>query len=158
MADGVFNISKGHINEYVDRIDGNDPTNSVLTIVLLQAAEADGTLEDYDDLSTLLGQPGNTEANFTNYGRKELDDGDLTPSTVDDTNNRKESTFPNQTWTAAGGASNNNLVKLLVCYDSDSLGGTDANIIPLTHHDFVVSTNGGDLTAQVPVQGFFRAS
>lgn len=158
MADGVFNIAKGHVNEYQDRVDGNDPAASVLTVVLLKAAEADATLQDYEDLSTLLGQAGNTEADFTNYTRKTITDTDLTASVVDQINDRKESDITaDQTWTAAGGTLDNTLVKLLVCYDP--LGtDVDANMIPLTHHDFAATTNGGDLTAQFDAAGYFRAS
>ncbi len=159
MADEVFNIAKGHVNEYVDRINGNDPSNSALIIVLLKAAEADATLRDYDDLDTLLTQAGNTEADFTNYARKTIDDTGVTGSAVDDTNDRKESDITTDpVWTSAGGATNNTLVKLLICYDSDTTSGTDANVVPLTHHDFSVTTDGNDLTAQLPTEGFFRAS
>jgi hypothetical protein len=158
MADGVFNIAKGRVNEYMNRIDSNDPTNSALVIVALKASEADATLEDYDDLSTLLAQAGNTEADFTNYARKVLTDTDITAPTPDDTNNRQEADCPDQTWSSAGGATNNTLTKLLFCYDNDSTGGTDSNIIPLTHHDFAVTTDGTDLVAQINAAGFFRAS
>lgn len=163
MANGVFNIAKGHVNEYLDRIEANDPANSAFIVVLLQVAEADATLEDYDTLDALLVAAGNTEANFTSYGRKTLTDVELTASSVvDDTNNWKTSAIPNQTWTAAGNGTNNPLVKLLVCYDSDTTGGTDVNVVPLTHHDFVLaSTNGGDVTADLsgnsPAQAFFKA-
>jgi len=158
MADGVHNISKGKINEYHDRVDSNDPANAVLVIYLLQVAEADATLDDYDDLGALIGAAGNTEATFTNYARIILDDTDITPSVVDDTNNRREADFADQTWAAAGGATNNSLVKLGVAYDSDSATGTDANIVPMSHHDFVITTNGGDVTAQPAATGYIRAS
>lgn len=36
--------------------------------------------------------------------------------------------------------------------------GTDANIIPLTSHDFVLTPDGTNLTAQIAAAGFFRAS
>lgn len=158
MADGVFNIAKGRVNEYVNRVDSNDPTNSALVVVLLQASEADGTLEDYDDLSTLLAAAGNTEATFTNYARKVLTDADITGPSVDDTNNWQSSDIPDQTWTSAGGATNNTLTKCLICYDNDSTGGTDANIIPLCYYDFAATTDGNDLTAQINASGFYRAS
>lgn len=157
MADGVFNVSKGKVNEYVARVDGNDPTNSALVIVLFKVSEADATLEDYDTLSALLAG-SNTEADFTNYARKVLTDADISAPTPDDTNNRQDADFPDQTWSSAGGASNNTLTKLIVCYDDDSTGGTDANLIPLTHHDFAITTTGVDLIAQVNAAGFFRAS
>lgn len=157
MADGTFNIAKGRVNELHDRVDGNDPTNSAIVVVLLKVAEADGTLEDYDTLSALLAG-SNTEADFTNYARKVLTDSDVSASAVDDTNNRRESDLPDQTWSSAGGGTDNTLVKLIVCYDDDSTGGTDANLIPLTHHDFSVTTNGGDITAQFDSAGYFRAA
>lgn len=158
MADFQFNVAKGKTNEYVSRVAANDPANSALVIVLLKAAEADATLEDYDDLATLLAAGGNTEADFTNYARKVLTDAVISAPTPDDTNNNQSADFPDQTWTAAGGTTDNTLVKLLVCYDNDSTGGTDSNIIPLTSHDFATTTNGADLTAIVPAAGFFTAS
>lgn len=156
MADGVFNIAKGKVNEYMARVDGNDPTNSAIVVVLLKAAEADATLEDYDDLAALLGAAGNTEADFTNYARKVLTDADITAPTPDDTNNRQDADLPDQTWSSAGGTTDNTLVKAVICYDNDSTGGTDSNIIPLTHHDFAVTTNGNDL--QALITNFYRAS
>lgn len=159
MADGVFNIAKGRVVELYNRVENNDPANAGFAVVLVKLAEADGTLEDYDDLSALLGAAGNTEADFTNYARKVLSDADLAALPApDDTNNRYEVDLPDQTWTAAGGAANNTLVKMLICYDSDTTGGTDANIIPLCHYDFAVSTDGSDLTAQFDALGFFRAA
>ena len=158
MADGVFNVSKGRVNEYVNRVDSNDPTNSAIVVVLLKVAEADATLDDYDTLSAILLAAGNTEADFTNYARKVLTDTDVTAPTPDDTNNRQDADLPDQTWTSAGGATNNTLVKLLICYDNDSTAGDDTNIIPLTYHDFAVTTDGNDLTAQIAAAGFYRAS
>lgn len=158
MADGVFNIAKGRINEYVNRVDSNDPANAALIITLLSASVADGTLEDFDDLSALLADAGNTEATFTNFARKVLVDTDVANPTPDDTNNRQDADIPDQTYTAAGGAANNTLVKLIVAFDSDTTAGTDANIIPLTHHDFAITTDGTDIVAQINAAGFFRAS
>lgn len=158
MADGVFNIAKGRVNELVARVDGNDPTNAGLVVVLLQASsEADATLEDYDTLAALLGG-SNSEADFTNYARKVLTDPDVTAPTPDDTNNRQEADIADQTWSSAGGASNNTLDKLVVCYDPDTTGGADTALVPLTHHDFDITTNGGDITATINAAGFFRAA
>ena len=67
------------------------------------------------------------------------------PPTPDDTNDRYDIDIPDQTWTSVG-------------YDSDTTGGTDANILPCTHHDFSVTTDGSDLTAQIDAAGFFRAA
>lgn len=157
MADQVFNIAKGRVAELHHRVDANDPTNAVIVVVLLKVAEADATLIDYDTLGALLAG-SNTEADFTNYARKVLSDSDITSFAVDDTNNRNECDLPDQTWTAAGGASNNTLVKAIICYDPDSTGGTDAELIPLVHQDFAITTNGGNITQQFNAAGYFRAS
>ena len=63
--------------------------------------------------------------------------------------------LPDQTWTSAGGAANNTLVKLIVYYED---AAADATRIPLTAHDFAVTTDGSDLTAQVATAGFYRAT
>lgn len=146
MADGVFNIAKGRAAKYVE-----DNTSSIV-VLLLQANETEADLIDHDDVSALLGAAGNTEATFTNYARKT---GVTETVTQDDSNNRTDIDIPDQTWTSAGGATNNTLTKLIVAV---STGAGDANLVPLTHHDFPVTTDGTDLTAQINAAGFFRAS
>jgi hypothetical protein len=159
MADEVFNIAKGRVVEWYNRVESNDPANSAFVLVLLKAAEADAVLRDYDDLSALLGAAGNTEADFTNYARKVLTDAELAALPApDDTNDRYDIDLPDQTWTSAGGASNNTLVKAVLCYDADTTGGTDANIIPVAHYDFTPTTDGSDLTLRWNTAGFYRAS
>lgn len=146
MADGVFNIAKGAVAEKVR----DDATK--IGVLLLKANEADATLKDRATVSALLAAAGNTEADFTNYARKT---GITATLTVDNTNDRVDVDMPDQTWSSAGGATNNNNVRLVTFYDE---GGTDATRIPLTYHDFAVTTDGSDLTAQVAAAGFFRAS
>lgn len=162
MADIVFNIAKGKVNEYVARVDGNDPAASALIVVLLKTVEADATLRDYDTLSALLAAGGgtaNVEANFTNYARKTLTDTNVTAPAPDDTNDRQDASLGGSlVYAAAGGATNNSLVKLLVCYDADTAAGTDANIVPLTAHDITVTTDGTDLTISEASSAFYRAS
>ena len=156
MADIVFNISKGKVNEYHDRVDTNDPANSAIIVVLLTVAEADATLRDYDTLAALLAG-ANTECDFTNYARKTISDAATSPSAVDDTNDRREAALPDQTWTAAGGALNNTLVKLLVCYDPDTTAGTDSTLVPLTKHDRAWTPDGNTAVLQFAT-GSYTAS
>jgi len=157
VADIVFNIAKGRVVEYYNRVKANDPSPSALVIVAVKATglEADGTLQDYDDLNAILAA-ANDEATNTGYARKVLTDSDLAALPApDDTNNRYEVDLPDQTWSAVqttGGAWG----ALLVCYDADTGAGTDANIIPLTKHDFAVTPDGSDIVAQI--NNFFRAS
>lgn len=159
MADGVFNIAKGRGVEYYNRVKSNDPANAAFIVVLATGAATDAVIEDYDDLAALLGDAGVTEAIFTNYARKVLTDAELAAlPPPDDTNNRYDIDLPDQTWLSAGGAANDTLTRLFVCYDSDTTGGTDANIIPVAFYDFPVTTDGSDLTAQFDAAGFLRAA
>ena len=160
MADGVFNIAKGRGVEWYSIVKSNHHANSAFIVVLLIATglEADDVLNNHDDLSALLAA-ANDQATFTNYARKTLTDVELAALPApDDTNNRRDLDIPDLLWTSAGGGVNNTLGKLLVCFDDDTTGGTDANIIPWTFHDFTVTTDGTDLTAQINVAGLFRAA
>lgn len=145
MADFVFNISKGAVAEMVRDSAAN------LLILLLKTAEADATMKDYDTVADLVaGTPD--EADFTDYARKTGITGTIT---VDDTNDRVDIDAPDQTWTGAGGASNNTLTDLVFAYQN---AAADATRIPCTNHDFAVTTDDSDLTAQLNASGFYRAS
>lgn len=157
MADLCFNIAKGRVAELYNRVDSNDPANSALIIVILATAgiESDATLRDKDTLADVVSGTTNEVTN-AGYARKTLTDADLVAFAPDDTNDRVDLDIPDQTWTAvAAGDGWNDFV---VCYDSDTTAGTDANIVPLTLHDFVLTPDGSDVTAQISASGFFRAS
>jgi len=157
MADFVFNIAKGRVAELANRVNDNDPTNAVLVLAVLATSgiEADATLLDKDDFSALVSGTTNEVTN-TNYARKTIDNTGSITVTTDDTNDRVDVDMPDQTWSAiAAGDGWNDLV---VGYDSDSTAGTDANIVPLTQHDFVVTPDGSDITVQFNSAGFFRAA
>lgn len=146
MSDFVFNIAKGAAGEKVR--DGA----TVLGVLLLKASEGDAGLRDRDDLAAILGAAGNTEADFTNYARKT---GLTATITVDDVNDRVDVSIPNQTWTLAGGATNNTLVKAIVFYQESA---ADSGRVPLVGLDFTPSTDGSDLTIQFNAAGFYRAA
>jgi hypothetical protein len=157
MADQVFNIALGRVAELYNRVDLNDPANSALIVAVLATPgiESDAVLKDKDTLADVVAGTTNEVTN-TNYARKTLTDSDIVAFAPDDTNDRVDLDIPDQTWTAiAAGDGWNDIV---ICYDSDTTGGTDANIVPLTQHDFLVVPDGSDITAQVAAAGFFRAS
>lgn len=163
MSSITFNIAKGKVNAYTERVVNNDPANSALVVVLLKTAEADATLQDYDTLGALLAAGGgtaNVECDFTSYVRKVLTDADLSAPTVDDTGNEQYSDMPDQTYTSAGGATNNTIVKALICYDSDTTAGTDANLVPLVACGFSANptTDGNDMVLRIPANVFFGAT
>ena len=156
MGDFVFNVAKGRVAEFYNRVDQSDPTNAVLVIVAIDTSATDATLKDLDTLSAVLADANTAEVTNTNYARKVLSDSDLSALTVDDTNDRIDLDISDQTWSEV--AAGDSWTDLLICYDSDSTGGTDANIIPLTCHDFSVMPDGSDITAQIATAGFYRAS
>lgn len=157
MANLVFNRSAGRVTEYAERINANDPTNSVFVVAVLATAgiEADATLRDLDDMAALVAGTTNYVTN-SGYAVKVLDQTGGVTVTYDDTNDRVDVDIPDQTWTAvAAGDGWNDIV---VGYDSDSTSGTsvDSAVRPCTIHDFVLTPDGSDITAQVAV--FYRAS
>ncbi len=147
MSDFVFNVSKGIIKHYASL----PATNDALIVVPLEASgiETDTTLKDHDDLETLLAGTSNEQ---TSLGRKTVTTGIVI--TVDDTNDRVDIDAPDQVWTATSG---NAVGALLWCYDADTTGGTDANIIPVSKHDFSFTPDGTDVTAVVAAAGLLRA-
>lgn len=153
MANVVFNIAKGRVVEYYNRVENNDPTNAALILVPLETSglESDATLIDKDDLAAVLSGTTNEQSTM---GRKTLTDSDLAALPApDDANDRYDVSLPTVTWTAATG---NAISKILVCYDSDTTGGTDSNIIPLTMFDAAVTPDGSDI--QLTGGVFFRAA
>ncbi len=154
MADIIANQGLGRIREFADDA-GGDVAASQLRMFALQASEADTALRDHDNMSVLIGAAGNTEATFTNYANKVIQDGDITV-TVDDTNDRVDIDVPDQTWTSAGNGTNNTLTDLVVGWDPDGTD-TDTGTIPMSIHDFTPTTDGSDLTAQIATAGLVRA-
>lgn len=157
MADFIHNIAKGRVVEFYVRVDGNDPANSAFVVLVLATVgiETDAVLKDLDTVAALVAGTTNEVTNV-GYARKVLTDADIVAFAPDDTNDRVDLDIPDQTWTgvAAGDGWND----IVIAYDNDTTLGTDANIVPCTQHDFVVTPDGSDITAQVAAAGFFRAS
>jgi len=145
MADFVFNVAVGKIAYY----SGLPAANDALIAIPIEATgvESDAVLRDYDTVSALLAAANNEQSTM---GRKTLAS---VTSTVDDTNNRNNMDAADITWT---GATGNPISDILICYDPDTTGGTDADLIPLTWHDYPATPDGSDIVATV--SDFSRAS
>lgn len=159
MGNIVFNIALSRVGELYSRVDTNDPANSALIVLLLAATgiESDATLKDVDTVTALVAGTTN-EATNTGYARKVLTDADLVAFAPDDTNDRVDLDIPDQTWTAVANDGTGAVSDLVIAYDNDTTAGTDTNIVPMTLHDFSLTPDGSDITAQVSSAGFFRAS
>src|SRR5688572_24697901 len=159
MGNIIFNISLGRITELYNRVDSNDPANSAIIIALLAASgiESDAVLRDKDTFTDLVSGATN-EATNTGYARKTLTDSDIVAFAPDDTNDRVDLDIPDQTWTGVDNDGTGAISDFVTGYDSDTTGGTDANIVPMTLHDFAVTPDGSDVVAQIASAGFYRAS
>lgn len=158
MADFVYNRAKGRVTEWGERVNGNDPANSAFIVALLaeSGVESDSTLKDKDDFNSLVS--GATDfATNTGASRKTITDSGGIVVTYDDTNDRTEVDLPDQTWTAVANDGTGKISDVVIGYDSDTTGGGDASILPATQHDFPISPDGSDVTAQISA-GFFGAS
>ncbi|ELP64137.1 hypothetical protein PV735_05290 [Streptomyces turgidiscabies] len=145
MANIVFNIALGRLTYLA----GLPATNDALIMVPIETSGivGDSTMRDYDDLGALLGGASNEQ---TTMGRKTLA---TVTATVDDTNDRVNIDCADVTWTAATG---NAISAVVICYDPDTTGGTDADLIPLTKHDVTMTPDGTDFT--LTITDFVRAS
>jgi hypothetical protein len=145
MADFIFNISKGKIAYY----GGLPAASDGLIVIPIEASgvESDATLKDYDDVAALLAAANNEQGTM---GRKTVTSVTVT---VDDTNDRVDIDIADQVWTAATG---NAISDVLIAYDPDTGAGTDSSLVPISFHDFSITPDGSDVTAQVAV--FARAS
>jgi hypothetical protein len=156
MADFVFNIAKGRVAELYNRVDTNDPANSaIIAIPVDVGAVTDATLRDVDTFAALIAA-GVTERNANGWNRKTLTDTELAAYAPDDTNDRADVDVPDLVWSP--GPTSGAVTDIVFCYDSDTTAGTDANLIPLTQHDFPITPDGSDVTAQIAATGFFRAT
>jgi len=150
MADIVLNDSLGRIAEII--ADGGDAI-----LIPLSASDADATMKDgYGAgnptfLSDFLGAAGNTEQTTT-WSRKVILNAALT-ITIDDTADSVRVEATDQTWTAP--TAGNNTTKLVICLD----GASDAAREVLTVHNFAVTADGNDVTADfTPATGFWSSS
>jgi hypothetical protein len=156
MANFVPNIALGRVAELYNRVDSNDPTNAALIVSLWAVTgDQDASIRDADTLAAIEALGSVAEIALTNYARKVLTDADITAFAPDDANDRVDLDIPDQTWTALGAGT---VTDLLIAYDNDTGAGTDSNIVPLTWHDFAVTSDGSDVTAQIATVGFYRAS
>lgn len=142
MADLIFNIAKG---AFVEKFRDGAANGLIL---LLTAADTDDAMRDTDTVAALLATSAD-EATDGSYARKTGITGSIT---VDDTNNRVDVDFPDQTWTALAGSA---ILDLVTAYQESA---ADSGRIPLSLHDFAVTPDGSDVTAQFNASGVMRAA
>jgi hypothetical protein len=134
MADFIFNIAKGALIEKVR--DGS----SNLLVLLLETAEADSTLIDYDNLSDLFAG-SSVESTATGYSRNTGVTGTVV---VDDGLNVADINIPDQAFSALTG---NPLVAVIVAYEESA---SETGRIPLTKHDVSLTLDANEVLVKFP--------
>lgn len=155
MGNFVYNISLGRVVELANRVENNSPAGCELVVAVLATAgiESDATLKDLDTFSQVVAGTTNEVTN-TGYAKKVLTATDVV-ITVTDGSDVVDVDIPDQTWTAvAAGDGWNDIV---ISYDPVG-SQVHTDMVPMTQHDFVVTPDGSDITAQIAASGFFRAS
>jgi hypothetical protein len=145
MTSFVLNIAKGRVRTLAELGAANDALIAIP--VEASGVQADSVLIDMDDVAAFFAGATNEQ---TTMGRKTLTNVTVT---VDDTNDRVNIDCDDIVWT---GATGNAISDILIAYDGDTTGGTDANIIPVSLHDFAATPDGTDITATVT--DFIRAA
>lgn len=154
MADLVFNVALGSMAEWFRRVDANDPAGCVLRVFIIDAnGDTDAAMKDRNDFAALVGGTANEVTN-SGYANIALTDSDIA-FVIDDGNDRVDLDIPDQTFSSVG--SGDAWTDLIIAWDDDGTD-TDSNTLCGTLHDFVVTPDGSDITAQINSAGFFRAS
>ena len=149
----TFNVAKGRIRELVKRVDANDPADAKLILVPFSTSMSEATGQDALTLTAVKALI--TERTTGSWVRKTLTDADISSTDYDDdlAGNLGPASITQVTWTAPAAA--NDTLSLVICYNQES-SPTDAATVPLTYHDFVVTTDGNDVV--INAGDFFRAS
>ena len=141
----VMNVALGRVAHLASLPAANDG----LVLIPLEAAglETDAVLRDKDTFADVVSGTTNEQ---TTVGRKPLTGVTVT---VDDTNDRVGIDAADVTWTSPTG---NPVGAVVICYDPDTTGGTDADLIPLTKHDVTWSPDGNNFS--LTIADFYRAT
>ena len=153
MADFTFNVSKGRGIQMAKNVKDNDPVAAVLRVYAIVSTDPDAVIKVADTMAAVFALANTLEATNTNYANITDDGTDLT-ITLDDTNHLHDAILEDQTFTTI--LAGDNWTHLIVGYDASGAGAA-SGVIPMSSHDFVVTPNGGNIVADFPVTGFFRA-
>lgn len=151
MANHAFNIVKGRAIELVNRVKVGDPAASRLYAIPLSTSVAQATAEDVDDFAALI-TAGAVEITTNGWARITIAAADITAIAPDDTNNRNDADFIDL---AFGSPTAGTTSGIVICYASVA-SPTNAQLMPISHHDWVITGDGSAVTGTVAV--FYRAT
>ena len=146
MADLILNEALGRSLVEIQNVEDNSPVAAVLRIHAWVITAADDTLRDMTGRSVTNFEAIALVTEATPYTNIPMDETDIT-ITVDDTNNRTDVAFVDQTFTSV--AAQTAWTDITLSYDAAGTD-TDANTEIFDVFDFAVTPNGGDITVDFP--------
>lgn len=151
MATFPFNIAKGRAVELATRVKNGDPAASRLYAIPLSTSVAQATAQDVDDYAALV-TAGAVEITTNGWARITLAAADVTTPVPDDVNDRFDIDTIDLAWGSPTAGTTSGIV---MCYASVA-SPTNAQLLVISHHDWVVTGDGSVATATVT--GFYRAA
>ena len=152
MTDIIFNEALGYSRQLIQNVEDNSPVAAVLRLHAWVSTATDETVRDITDanIDDIAGTALITEATNVGYGFAALDETDIV-ITVDDTGNDVNIDIADQTDTSV--SAGDVWSDLTLSYDFDG-SDTDTTTKGLWWLDFIVTPNGGDITANFAVPSF----
>lgn len=145
MADLILNEALGRSLVEIQNVENNSPAAATIDIRAWVISAADDTLRDAADRQVTTFEAITNVAEATPYTIQQMDETDIT-ILVDDTNNRTDVTFVDQTFTSV--AAQTAWTDITLSYNADGVtSGTD---LIFDVFDFSVTPNGGDITVDFP--------
>lgn len=154
MADLIFNTALGRAVQWADNVELNSPVGAVLRMHAWISTAADDDINNQDVISELQALALSAEATLGGYTNQSWIAADLT-ITVNDATNLVDIDSVDITWT--GITAGDVWSHVSICYDGP---GTDVDTTNqlISNHVFIVTPNGGDITAQFAAAGWFQAT
>lgn len=157
MANYAFNVGKGRICELANRVLTNDPTDSAFIAIPMATSGSEAQGQDLATFAAVEADDNFSEQAAASWGRKTIDaSGEGLSYTVDNTDNEGVVDISDLVWAAP--LAGNNTTGLIICYDPDTTGGDDTNLVPLVHLDMAVTADGNQVTYQVNAEGLLNAN
>ena len=154
MGNFVFNGGLGRFVQWAQNVEDNSPAAALLRVHAWDSSATDDLTNNARDVAAVEATAGIAEVTNGGYANQTMDETDLT-ITINDTTNLVDVDAVDPVFTAV--LTGDSWTDLSISYDAAGTD-TDANSLTMTYHDFVVVPNGGDITAQVNVNGFGRAT
>lgn len=157
----VFNVAKGRAAELHNNVKSGSPANSRLLACVWESGVAvDDDLEACDTIAAVTALTGMVERTANGWSRHYIAAADLATiaSTLDDTADVQDLDITaDQSWTPTNASDTVDVLIIAYCPDGVT-PGADSTFIPLTCHQFAVTPDGSQVTAQFNAEGYYRAS